>query len=116
MKKYRDTHEWFDEADNCVGISEHAVRELGDIIFLELPSVGVAVASGEAVAVIESVKAASDITAPLSGKITAVNEALAEAPEALADAPGTWLFKLEPSAPEELAQLMDEAGYTASLT
>ncbi len=115
MKRYSPTHEWFDDDDNSVGISEHAVQELGDLVFLELPPVGTMVTVGESVAVIESVKAASGINAPLSGEITAVNEALVEVPEALTQTPNTWLFKLAPNAPEELEELMDETGYLDSL-
>ena len=104
------------EADGSltIGVTDHAQEALGDVVFLELPEAGRAVTAGEAVAVIESVKAASDIYAPISGEVLAVNEALADAPEQVNGEPyAAWFFKLQPSNPAELEALLDAAGYQA---
>ncbi|QDX80789.1 glycine cleavage system protein H [Denitratisoma sp. DHT3] len=115
--KYAKSHEWARlEADGTVtvGITDHAQEALGDIVFLELPDAGRVVKVGEEVAVVESVKAASDIYAPISGEIIAANQAAVDAPESVnGDAYGTWLFKIKPSNPAELDALLDAAGYTA---
>ncbi|CAB1368675.1 glycine cleavage system protein GcvH [Denitratisoma oestradiolicum] len=115
--KYAKSHEWAKlEADGTVtvGITDHAQEALGDIVFLELPEAGRVVKAGEEVAVVESVKAASDIYAPISGEIIAANGAAVDAPESVnADAYGAWLFKIKPSNPAELDALLDAAGYTA---
>ncbi|WP_085308052.1 glycine cleavage system protein GcvH [Planktotalea arctica] len=113
--KYTEEHEWLRVEDDgvVVGITEHATTQLGDIVFVELPEVGTTVTKDEEIVVIESVKAASDILAPIDGEIVEVNEALAENP-ALAneDAIGAgWFFKIEPSDPSQMDDLMDEAGY-----
>ena len=115
--KYTEEHEWLRvEGDVVVvGITAHATEQLGDIVFVELPEVGAEVARNDEIVVIESVKAASDILAPLDGEIVAVNEALAENP-ALAneDALGEgWFFKIKPSDPSQMDAYMDEAGYKA---
>ncbi|MGA8053366.1 MAG: glycine cleavage system protein GcvH [Burkholderiales bacterium] len=117
--KYAKTHEWVrQEADGTavVGITDFAQEALGDIVFLELPEVGRKVKAGEACAVVESVKAASDIYAPLSGEIVAANSDLADALERVnQDAYAAWLFKVKPSnAAAELGGLLDAAGYAAA--
>ncbi|NMG34887.1 glycine cleavage system protein GcvH [Azoarcus sp. TTM-91] len=117
--KYAASHEWVrSETDGTltVGITDHAQEALGDVVFLELPEVGRKVAAGESCAVIESVKAASDIYAPVSGEVVANNSAAVDAPESVnADAYATWLFKLRPDAPAQLDALLDAAGYSASI-
>jgi glycine cleavage system H protein len=115
--KFTEEHEWLREEDGLivVGITEHATTQLGDIVFVELPEVGVTVTKDEEVVVIESVKAASDIISPIDGEIIEVNDALADNP-ALAneDAIGAgWFFKIKPSDPSQMDGLMDEAAYTA---
>lgn len=115
--KYRDSHEWVlddDETGVRVGISDHAQAELGDMVFVELPEVGMTYAQGDACAVVESVKAASDIYAPLSGEVIAVNEALEDDPGLVNTDPygDGWLFRLEPSDSSELDGLMDAEAYS----
>lgn len=113
--KYAKSHEWARlDADGLVsvGITDHAQEALGDIVFLELPAVGRKVAAGEACAVVESVKAASDIYAPIAGEVAAVNQAATDAPESVnRDAYATWLFKLKPDAAADLDALLDAAAY-----
>jgi glycine cleavage system H protein len=117
--KYAKSHEWAKlEADGSVtiGITDHAQKALGDIVFLELPEVGRTLTAGEECAVVESVKAASDIYAPVSGAVIAINQAAVDAPETInADAYAAWLFKLKPDdaalCAAELAALLDAAGY-----
>ena len=114
-RRYRDTHEWAKLEDGLVvvGITDYAQGELGDVVYVELPEVGREVEAGEAVAVIESVKTASDIYAPVSGEIVAVNEALAEHPEKVNEDPygEGWLFKIKPKDPTELEALLDAEAY-----
>ncbi len=119
--KYVKTHEWArDEGDGIVtvGITDHAQDQLGDLVFVELPEVGTAVEAGGDCAVVESVKAASDIYSPVSGEITAVNGELVDAPELVNDEPygKGWLFKVKMSNPTELDGLLDADGYNTSLT
>ena len=113
--KYTASHEWAKlEADGTVtvGITDHAQAALGDIVFLELPEDGRKVKAGEECAVVESVKAASDIYAPIAGKIVARNDDAVDAPESVnQDAYATWLFKIKPIAPAELDALLDAAAY-----
>ena len=113
--KYAKSHEWArKEADGTitVGISDHAQEALGDIVFLELPEVGRTVKAGEEVAVVESVKAASDIYSPVSGEVTEVNQPAADAPESVnQDAYAAWLFKVKPSNAGEYDALLDAAAY-----
>ncbi|MBJ6725394.1 glycine cleavage system protein GcvH [Geomesophilobacter sediminis] len=114
-KYYTKEHEWveLDGATGTVGISEHAAHELGDITFVELPKIGKAVKQFDTLAGIESVKAASDIYAPVSGKVVAVNDALDAAPELVnesAEEKG-WVCRLEGVDAGELAALMDAAAY-----
>ncbi|MBC7454730.1 MAG: glycine cleavage system protein GcvH [Massilia sp.] len=116
--KYTASHEWVrSEADGTVtvGITEYAQDALGDIVFVELPTVGKSYTAGDDAAVVESVKAASDIYAPLSGEITAVNDAVVAAPESInTDAFAAWLFKLKPNDPEAINGLLDAAAYGKS--
>ncbi|MDP2823362.1 MAG: glycine cleavage system protein GcvH [Sulfuritalea sp.] len=120
--KYAASHEWArQEADGSVtiGITDHAQEALGDIVFLELPAVGRVVKAGEECAVVESVKAASDIYSPVSGEVVNINQAAADAPESInADAYAAWLFRIKPSdsvkCAAELDALLDAAAYTAT--
>jgi glycine cleavage system H protein len=114
--KYAKTHEWTrvnDDGSVTVGISDNAQDQLGDMVFIELPEVGQTVTAAEACAVVESVKAASDVYAPVGGEIVEVNEALTETPEAVnQDAFGEgWLFRLQPADIGEMAPLMDSDAY-----
>lgn len=115
--KYTASHEWIRvEADGTltVGVTDHAQEALGDVVYLELPEAGRNLAAGEACAVIESVKAASDIYAPVSGEVVEANQAAVDAPESVnADAYATWLFKIRPDAAADLGKLLDAAGYEA---
>lgn len=121
-RKYTKTHEWAKLEDGLVvvGISDFAQESLGDVVYVEIPEVGREVSAGEAVAVIESVKTASDVYAPVAGKVVAVNEILADEPELVNGDPynAGWLFKIEPAdaaaleallGPEEYAQVVEEA-------
>jgi glycine cleavage system H protein len=114
--KYADSHEWMRaESDGTVtiGITDHAQAALGDLVYIELPAVGRVLAAGEACAVVESVKAASDVYAPLPGEVVAVNDALTGTPEARnQDAYAAWLFRVKPAAPDALAGMLDAAAYT----
>ena len=115
--KYSKSHEWVkDHGDGTVtiGITDHAQAALGDLVFVELPEVGRAVAIEEACAVVESVKAASDIYSPLSGEIAEVNSDLTDAPETINEDPyeAGWIFKLRLADPAELAGLLDANAYT----
>ncbi|GIU46341.1 glycine cleavage system protein GcvH [Shewanella sp. 10N.261.52.F9] len=116
--KYASSHEWIrkeEDGSYTVGISEHAQELLGDMVFVELPEVGDDVNAGEDCAVAESVKAASDIYAPLSGEVIAVNEALEDSPELVnSDAFGDgWFFRVMPTDLAELDNLLDAEGYQA---
>ncbi len=116
MLKYTEDHEWLqaDGDEVIVGITAHASEQLGDVVFVELPEVGREVARGEEIVVIESVKAASDIVAPIAGVITAVNEALPDTPGAVNDdAMSAWFFRIKPAAGESIDGFMDEAAYQA---
>ncbi len=114
--KYTKSHEWVRlEADGTVtiGITDHAQEALGDIVFLDLPEAGRAVNAGEECAVVESVKAASDIYAPVTGEVTARNDAALDSPESVnQDAYAAWLFKLKPADAAQLNGLLDAAAYT----
>ena len=113
--KYTDEHEWVrTEADGTVsvGITDHAQATLGDIVFLELPEVGKDIKAGDAVGVVESVKAASDIYAPVTGQIVAVNEAIVDTPDQVnSDAYDSWLFKVKLADPASIGSLLDAAAY-----
>ncbi|MEL7115949.1 MAG: glycine cleavage system protein GcvH [Pseudomonadota bacterium] len=110
-----DEHEWLVKDGDVitVGITEHATTQLGDIVFVELPEVGAEISKGDEIVVIESVKAASDITAPLDGEVTAVNEALAENPALANESPlgDGWFFKIKPVNASDMDDYMDEAAY-----
>jgi len=113
--KYTDSHEWArPESDGTVtvGITHHAQDLLGDLVFVENPAVGRKLKKGEECGVVESVKAASDIYAPISGDVVAVNGDLETAPEKInASAYDAWMFRVKPSNPAELEALLDAAGY-----
>ncbi len=113
--KYTEDHEWLrPEGDLVVvGITEHASEQLGDVVFVELPDTGKAVSAGDEVCVIESVKAASDIRAPLDGEIVEVNQEIADNPGLVNEDPTgrAWFFKMKLSDPSNLDGLMDEAAY-----
>ncbi|WP_447738096.1 glycine cleavage system protein GcvH [Pseudomonas laurentiana] len=117
--RFAESHEWARlEADGSVtvGISDHAQQALGDVVFVELAEVGKVFAAGDAAGVVESVKAASDIYAPVAGEVIAVNEELADNPELLNEEPyEAWIFKLKPSNPADLEKLLDAAGYQAAI-
>lgn len=118
--KYTEEHEWIRiEGDvGTIGISQFAQEQLGDVVFVDLPEVGRSVSPGDEAAVIESVKAASELYAPVSGEVIEVNSALADAPELVnSDPTGEgWFIKIRLSKTEELQGLMDEAAYTAFAT
>jgi glycine cleavage system H protein len=115
--KYTPSHQWVrTEADGTltVGITDHAQEQLGDVVFVQQPEAGRRVKRGENCAVVESVKAASDIPAPVSGEIVAVNAALADAPQKLNEEPySAWLFRIKPADAAELEQLLDASAYRA---
>jgi glycine cleavage system H protein len=115
--RFTRDHEWvrLEGGIATVGITDHAQNALGDVVFVDLPEVGREVSAGEAVAVVESVKAASDVYAPIAGRIVEVNTGLAENPGTINAAPTTdgWFFRIEPADTAEVAGLMDEAAYAA---
>jgi glycine cleavage system H protein len=118
--KFVKTHEWArlnDDGSVTVGISDNAQEQLGDMVFVELPEVGQELSAEEACAVVESVKAASDVYAPISGEVVEVNEGLADSPETVnQDAYGEgWIFRIQPSAAVELDELMDAEAYETFL-
>jgi glycine cleavage system H protein len=118
--KYSKSHEWVrvnDDGSVTVGISDSAQDQLGDMVFIEVPEVGQTVTAEEACAVVESVKAASDVYAPVSGEIVEVNESLSDAPETVnQDAYGEgWLFRMQPADASELDALLDADAYQAFL-
>jgi len=117
--RYAASHEWARlEADGTVtvGISDHAQEALGDVVFIELPDIGKSVTAEDQVAVVESVKAASDIYAPVSGEVIEVNEALGDAPESVNTDPyGTWFFKIKPADAADLEKLLDANGYRSAI-
>jgi glycine cleavage system H protein len=117
--KYTESHEWIrNEPDGTVtiGITDHAQSALGDLVFVELPAVGRKLAAGEACAVVESVKAASDVYAPLAGEVVAINDAVTGSPELVnQDAYAAWLFRIRPSDSNALASLLDAAAYTKTV-
>jgi len=115
--KYTKTHEWLRvEADGTVtvGITDHAQELLGDLVFVDLPEVGKELAAEQDAAVVESVKAASDVYAPIAGTVTEVNGDLADAPEKVnQDAYAAWLFKMKPANAGDVGGLLDAAAYAA---
>ena len=115
--RYTSSHEWLRrESDGTItiGITDHAQGQLGDLVFVELPAVGRKVAAGEACAVVESVKAASDVYAPIAGTIVARNDDVPASPETVnQDAYAAWLFRIRPSEPGAIDSLLDARGYQA---
>lgn len=115
--KFTKDHEWIAVSGTTgrVGITIYAQSQLGDLVYVEVPAIGKALTKGGEAAVVESVKAASEVYAPVSGKVTAANDALADAPETVnADAEGEgWLYEMEIADPAELGDLMDRAAYDA---
>ena len=117
---YAESHEWArleEDGRITVGITDFAQDALGDIVYIELPQIGQSLQASVEAGVVESVKAASDIYAPISGEIIAVNDALADSPELVNSAPygDAWFFKIKPSDASELDKLMDAAAYGASI-
>lgn len=113
---YRESHEWvrYDEDGSAtVGISDHAQAQLGDMVFIELPEPGMSYEQGDACAVVESVKAASDVYAPVTGEVIETNSALEESPELVNNDPygDGWLFRIQLSNPDELDGLLDAKAY-----
>jgi glycine cleavage system H protein len=118
--KYTKSHEWVRQAQNGaieIGITDHAQSALGDLVFVEVPDVGRALSAGEACAVVESVKAASDVYSPLAGKVIANNGALADKPELLNEDPygAGWLFRLETAGGAAVSSLMSASAYETFL-
>ena len=116
--KYTRSHEWVRAEANgtiTVGITDHAQELLGDLVFIDLPDVGEALVAEQEAAVVESVKAAADVYAPLAGTVTELNTAVADAPELVnQDAYAAWLFRMKPVDVDDLETLLDAAEYTAS--
>jgi glycine cleavage system H protein len=118
--KYLSSHEWArieDDGTVTIGISDYAQNSLGDVVYVECPDVGDTIVAGEQVAVVESVKAASDVYAALSGEVIAVNELLAETPEIVNESPydDGWFFKIRPNELEELNNALDSQAYEEQL-
>ncbi|EAQ23184.1 MULTISPECIES: glycine cleavage system protein GcvH [unclassified Roseovarius] len=117
--KFTEEHEWLRVEDDVVvvGITEHASEQLGDVVFVDLPEVGREVVKDDGVVVIESVKAASDILAPIDGEIVEVNEALLDDPGKVNEDPmgDAWFFKIKPADPSQMDEYMDEAAYQAHI-
>ncbi|MCL6270292.1 glycine cleavage system protein GcvH [Sansalvadorimonas sp. 2012CJ34-2] len=116
--RYVSSHEWVrleEDGTATIGITDHAQAALGDIVFVEMPEVGTELSAGDDAGVVESVKAASDMHAPISGEVVAINEALEEAPELANTEPyeGAWFFRVKPSSPAELEELLDADAYAA---
>lgn len=117
--KYTKTHEWINVDSDLgrIGITEHAQHLLGDLVFVELPQIGRPVQAGDEIVVVESVKAASDVYAPISGTITEINEALQDNPALINQAPyeAGWLVKISASNPEEIQMLLDSNAYCTEI-
>ena len=118
--KYTDSHEWLrldEDGLVTVGITDHAQELLGDLVFVELPEAGTEYSTGDECCVVESVKAASDVYMPISGEIVEVNDMLSDEPEVINSSPydNGWLFRIQPSAPEELEELMVAEAYAAEI-
>ncbi len=114
--RYVSSHEWIrmeEDGTVTIGVTDHAQASLGDVVFVELPEVGSEVSANDEAGVVESVKAASDLYAPLSGEVVAINEALEEAPELVNSEPygEGWFFRLKPSDEGELSELLDADAY-----
>ena len=118
--KYAASHEWArveEDGTITVGITDHAQVALGDVVFVELPEVGVVLVAGQEAGVVESVKAASDVYAPVSGEVVEINSMLEDAPETINAEPygAGWFFKIKPSNPAELEALLSAEGYQGSI-
>ncbi len=117
--RYTDDHEWAREEDNLVvvGITDYAQQQLGEIVFVEPPEIDRELTKGEDAAVIESVKAAGEVKAPVGGVVVAINELLEDEPEKINEDPSGagWIFKIKPSDNSEMANLMDDAAYRSLL-
>jgi glycine cleavage system H protein len=118
--KYTASHEWIRENGDgtvTVGITGHAQDALGELVYVELPTVGRVLKAGEACVVVESTKAASDVYAPLSGEVVAVNDVLGDAPQTVNEAPfeGGWIFKIKVADSAQIASLMNSQAYEATL-
>jgi len=116
--KYTKDHEWVRSADGhaVIGITDYAQAQLGDVVFVELPAVGRTVTQGEVFGTIESVKAVSELYAPVSGEVVKVNDALSTSPESVNKDPhGAWIIQVKPSNAGELGSLLDAAAYQALL-
>ncbi|MEP6967396.1 MAG: glycine cleavage system protein GcvH [Pseudomonadota bacterium] len=117
--RFTKDHEWVELAGDTatIGITAYAAEQLGDVVFVDLPAAGKAVKPGDALAVVESVKAASDVFAPIGGEVTAANDALSGAPQTVNDAPEAagWFVKLKVADAAEVEVLMDRAAYDAFL-
>jgi glycine cleavage system H protein len=113
MMKFTESHEWVkvEGEQGTIGITQHAQRELGEIVYVELPEVGSVIKAGEEAAVLESTKAAADVYSPITGKVTEVNESLSDASEKVG-----WIFKVELTNPKELDALMDSGAYNALIS
>ncbi len=113
--RYTKEHEWAQKEGSAVviGITDHAQSSLGDIVFLELPKVGRELKAHETFGVVESIKAVSDLYAPLAGKVVAINEALTQEPAKINTAPYTWMIKIEPSDAGAFDKLMSQGDYVA---
>ncbi len=115
--RYSKDHEWVkvEGGTGTVGITDYAQSELGDVVFVELPKVGAQMKAGQSIGTIESVKAVSEVYCPVSGEVTAVNDALSNSPEKINQEPhaGGWLIKLKLANPSEVAALMDAMAYAA---
>lgn len=113
--KYTEDHEWLKSEGDIyvIGVSTHAAEQLGDVVFVELPEVGKTFAKGDEMAVVESVKAASDVYAPISGDVVEVNNAIVDEPAKVNEDPqgAAWFVKIKPSNPAEIDALMDEGAY-----
>lgn len=115
--RYTKEHEWVkvEGGEALIGITDHAQSELGDVVFVELPQVGSAVTQFEPFGVVESVKAASDLYAPISGEVVAVNDVLTDQPELVNNSPYEqgWMIRVRPSEPAQIEGLLDAAGYSS---
>ena len=113
--KFTEDHEWLEDVDGVVtvGITAHAAEQLGDVVFVELPEPGTEVSKGDEIVVIESVKAASDILAPLDGEIIEVNQAITDAPAKVNEDPlgDAWFFRMKPADASQMDDYMDEPAY-----
>jgi len=119
--RFAESHEWVESLEDGlmrVGISDHAQEQLGDLVFVELPEEGAEITRGETCAVVESVKAASDVYAPVTGEIVGINQALDDAPETINNDPygDGWLFTVRPSDESDLDELMDAEAYAEHIS